>query len=115
MLFGPSNRRPQLSQARSHSAMATTANRPPDLLSAEEWLALVSALGLSNREAEMVRSAFYDECVDHIACSLGISQHTVHSYRERLYRKLGVNSFCQVFAVCFATHITLERDRRMNK
>ena len=45
-----------------------------------------------------------------MASRLGLSPHTVHTYRERLYRKLGVDSFCQVMSVVFATYVALERE-----
>jgi DNA-binding CsgD family transcriptional regulator len=79
--------------------------RAPDLLTDGEWQAIVMNLSLSKREAEMVWQANYDESVTGIARRLGLSPNTVHTYRERLYRKLGVSSFCQVIAIVFATHL----------
>jgi hypothetical protein len=38
--------------------------RPPDLLSQDEWAAIGSQLRLSQREAEMLRSACYNESVN---------------------------------------------------
>ncbi len=82
--------------------------RPPDLLSDSQWRLIVSTLGLSNREAEIVAQACYDESVGVMAARLGLSPHSIHTYRQRLYRKLGVDSFCKVMSVVFATHIALE-------
>ena len=62
--------------------------RAPDILSDAEWSAVASELCLSRREAQMVHQANYDESVSAIAERLGVSPHTVHTYRERLYRKL---------------------------
>jgi hypothetical protein len=36
---------------------------------------------------------------------MGISPNTVHTYRDRLYRKLGVGSFCQVIAIAFGSYV----------
>lgn len=85
--------------------------RAPDVLSQAQWQAIVRSLALSNREAEMIRLANYDENVSVIAAHLGLSPNTVHTYRERLYRKLGVSSFCQVIAVVFAAHLVVEQAR----
>lgn len=71
----------------------------------------MAALRLSNREADIVKQACYDDSVGVIAARLGLSPHTVHTHRERLYRKLNVNSLCQVMSVVFAAHVSLERMR----
>lgn len=74
-----------------------------------EWLHVVDVLALSRREAEVI-ACLLDFCDDdgEIGRRLGISKHTVHSYFEGIYRKLGVNSRCQVLArvllACFALH-----------
>src|SRR5436190_1028509 len=62
----------------------------PDALSELQWACIIDALGLSQREAEILRCAFYNERDTSIANSLGISSHTVHTHRVRLFRKLGV-------------------------
>jgi DNA-binding CsgD family transcriptional regulator len=85
--------------------------RAPDVLSDEEWNDVVAHLGLSRREAEMVRQANYDESVAAIAAALHVSPNTVHTYRERLYRKLGVDSFCQVIAVLFGAYAAIRAGR----
>jgi len=59
----------------------------------------------------MVRQANYDESVSAISERLGVSPNTVHTYRERLYRKLNVSSFCQVVAVTFGAHVALSSAR----
>lgn len=54
------------------------------------WAALAASLRLSGRELEIVRGIFNDQKEHAIASELGVSRHTVHTERQRLYRKLGV-------------------------
>lgn len=70
-----------------------------DFRGSGEWSHVVRALDLSPREAQVIE-CLLDFCDDdgEMATRLGISKHTVHSYFERLYRKLGVSSRCQVLA-----------------
>jgi DNA-binding CsgD family transcriptional regulator len=81
----------------------------PDLLSAEDWLRLVNALRLTRREADILRCVFYDERSASLARSLQLSQNTVHAYRERLFRKLDVESMTQAIAHVFAVYVMLHR------
>jgi DNA-binding CsgD family transcriptional regulator len=85
--------------------------RLPDLLSVAEWSALSQELALSNREADILRSACYDDRTDAIAQTLGLAPSTVHTYRDRLYRKLGVASLTQALALAFAVHVELSNRR----
>lgn len=79
----------------------------PELLSATQWSRIVCALKLSPREAEIVGCAFYDERDCAIALCLGISEHTVHTHRVRVFRKLGVRTTAQVFATILTAHLVL--------
>ena len=54
------------------------------------WTVLAVNLKLSGRELEIVRGIFNDLKEHDIAAELGVSPHTVHTERERLYRKLGI-------------------------
>jgi DNA-binding CsgD family transcriptional regulator len=81
----------------------------PDLLSAEDWLRLVNALRLTRREADILRCVFYDERSTSLAKSLQLSRNTVHAYRERLLRKLDVESMTQAIAHVFAVYVMLNR------
>jgi DNA-binding CsgD family transcriptional regulator len=83
--------------------------RPPDVLDTVQWNAIAHRLGLSGRERDILRLAMYDESVGAIARGLGLSEHTVRTYRDRLFRKLRTHSVCQVVCVVFATHLTLTR------
>ena len=82
-------------------------NSVPELLAGPRWVALVHTLGLSPREADVLRCVFSDERISAISSELGISQATVHTYRERLFRKLGVCSCSQLIALAFATYVEL--------
>jgi AraC-like DNA-binding protein len=44
---------------------------------------------------------------DQIARELGISAHTVHTHFERVYRKLGVRSRCQLIVSLFRAYSRL--------
>ena len=61
-------------------------------LSGRAWHNVIGTLRLSPREAQIVPFIFADATEDTIARVLGISRHTVHTYLERLYQKLGVSS-----------------------
>ncbi len=69
-----------------------------------EWLTLAGKLGLSPREQEIVRAIFDDLTEARIGGRLGISSHTVHTYVERLYRKLDVRSRGELMVRVFHTH-----------
>lgn len=72
------------------------------------WLAIVRSLGLSDREAEIAKLLLGDDNrEDAIAARLAISPHTVHTHLERLYRKLGVTSRCQVVTRMFRQYVEL--------
>ena len=79
----------------------------PEMLAGPRWVALIHTLGLSPRESDVLRCVFKDERITAISNELGISQATVHTYRERLFRKVGVCSCAQLVALAFATYIEL--------
>jgi len=78
------------------------------LLSDEQWRSITRSLKLSGREFEIVRSILSDPTEASIALQLGMSEHTVHTHLERLYRKLGVSSRCQLIVRIFAEYLSLE-------
>lgn len=86
-----------------------TAPDSGDFLTDPQWLAIVDALRLSGRETDLLRLAIRDDSVVAMAASLGITQNTVHTHRQRLFRKLGVASFSQALVVLFKCHVQLER------
>ena len=67
------------------------------------WLDLAPKLRLSPRELQIVRGVFEDHKEEVIAFELGISPHTVNTYFQRLYAKLGVSSRPQLI-LCVMQH-----------
>ncbi len=60
------------------------------MFSAPAWKAAGRSLGLSSREAQIVRGLLDGRKESAIAAGLGISLRTAHTHFERLYHKLGV-------------------------
>ena len=60
------------------------------MLSDTAWREIARSLRLSGRELEILRAIFDDRTESTIARELGISPCTIHTYCERLYRKLNV-------------------------
>jgi DNA-binding CsgD family transcriptional regulator len=79
------------------------------VFSSEIWRALSRSLGLSQREAQIVPALLDDEKESAIARRLGISRHTVHTYTERLYRKIGVTSRVGVVRRVFIEYLFLAK------
>jgi DNA-binding CsgD family transcriptional regulator len=80
------------------------------LFSDRTWAVLAVNLKLSARELEIVRGIFNDRKEHAIAAELGISAHTVHTERERLYRKLGINNQVQLMLRLFSEFHALTLD-----
>jgi DNA-binding NarL/FixJ family response regulator len=68
----------------------------------KEWRSLTTSLGLSPREAGIVRSVFDGASEKCIAGELGLSPHTVHTYVWRIYRKLHVQNRQELLVRIFA-------------
>ncbi len=85
---GDTGARPQR-RSEQHAAAPTGARF---LLCEQTWTVLGDSLRLSRRELEIVRRIFNDQKESAIAADLGISPHTVHTERERLYHKLLINN-----------------------
>lgn len=102
--------------------MAVAAPSPPGipanasarrLLPESTWQHIFASLKLSQREIEVVRCILEDIPEHRIADRLGISRHTVHTYTERLYRKLGVSSRVELTVRVFASFLsTLDEQQR---
>lgn len=80
-------------------------------LPAGQWDSIGTALRLSPRELEVVRSVFECGADPLIAVRLGISPHTVHTHLDRIYRKLGLGSRCDLVLRVFETYIAQEPER----
>ena len=62
------------------------------LLSSGWWADIAISLDLSVRELEIVQGIFDNSTEYTIATKLGISQHTVHTHINRVFRKLQVTT-----------------------
>lgn len=61
-------------------------------ISPQGWRELADSIGLSRREVAVVQGVLADLHDGKIAATLGLSQHTVHTYLKRIRAKLGVSS-----------------------
>jgi DNA-binding CsgD family transcriptional regulator len=86
-----------------------SSGRGERLLAPSQWGAIQESLKLSDRELQITKQVFNDEKEATIARKLGISSHTVHTHLERLYRKLGVSSRCELLVRIFGEHLGGER------
>jgi DNA-binding NarL/FixJ family response regulator len=77
------------------------------------WRRLALSLRLSERESQIVPALLEDKKESAIATHLGISRHTVHTYTERLYRKMGVSSRVGLVRRVFVEYISLARRTRV--
>lgn len=71
-----------------------------------EWQRLAQHLSLSAREAQITRLVLDDVSDADIATRLSISRHTVHTYIDRLYRKLQVHGRHQLILRVFNAHLS---------
>lgn len=78
-------------EAQGWGGQALRAPSGAGLFCERTWTVLAVNLKLSGREIQIVRGIFNDQKEYTIAVELGVSPHTVHTERERLYRKLGIN------------------------
>ncbi|HEY3100937.1 MAG TPA: helix-turn-helix transcriptional regulator [Methylomirabilota bacterium] len=79
------------------------------MFSDEVWRRLAMSLRWSERESQIVPALLEDEKESAIATRLGISRHTVHTYTERLYRKMGVSSRVGLVRRVFVEYMSLAR------
>jgi len=66
-----------------------------DGIPACDWVRVNADFGLAPRESEILKGILCDRKEAAIAYDLGISQKTVHTYVERVYKKLDVHSRVQ--------------------
>jgi DNA-binding NarL/FixJ family response regulator len=57
--------------------------------SRQRWVG--AHLGLSRREAEVLRCVAHGRSVDEAAADLGVGRETIRTHLQQIYRKLGVN------------------------
>jgi DNA-binding NarL/FixJ family response regulator len=60
------------------------------MFSDQAWEEIARGFKLSGRELQVIKDIFDDLTESAIAAHHGVSPHTVHTYCERLYRKLAV-------------------------
>jgi DNA-binding CsgD family transcriptional regulator len=84
------------------------------LLTRAEWALVANQLNLSPRELQIVQYTFDGGKELAIGDKLGISPHTVHTYLERLYRKLGVSSRVELTAKIAFEVLRLAREGRLS-
>ena len=77
------------------------------MFSDQAWEAIARSLRLSGQELKIVRGVFDDRTEITIASELGISPHTVHTHRERLYHKLGVTDRVKLVLRVMERYVTL--------
>jgi len=80
---------------------ACPANAHGALFSDTAWECLTRRLKLSRREVQIAKAVIEDHKEQYIADLLGISEHTVHTHLQRLYRKLEINSRMEL-VLCLA-------------
>lgn len=79
------------------------------ILDDADWAMLADRLRLAPRELQVLKGVFDDHKELAIAYDLGISPHTVHTYLERIYRKLSVASRVSLVVRVMAEHLYCER------
>ena len=92
----------------SAAGSVKTPVRTKSFLPKARWRAIASSLDMSSREAEVVEGILAGGNDALIGERLGISAHTVHTYLDRLYRKLRVNTRCGLVLRIFAAYVALE-------
>jgi DNA-binding NarL/FixJ family response regulator len=98
---------PKPSSGEEAEDAASVADR---MLSDRAWEEVGRSLKLSARELDVIRYVFADLKEAHIAEALGISRHTVRTYSERLYRKLGVASRVELVVRVVGEYVRLTAD-----
>ena len=86
------------------------AQRPSTLLRKAQWRVIADALDLSDRQLEIVRCVFDGLDEASISRELDISHHTVHTYLDRLYRKLAIKSRCELIVQVFLAYLSRQDD-----
>ena len=81
--------------------------RGASLLTEHAWLEIARSLRLTKRELQMVQSIFENLTERAIACQFHISEHTVHTHLNRLFKKLTVTTRTELVLRIMGQMITL--------
>lgn len=79
-------------EARNQDEEVGSDKRLPDLLRENAWLETIAALGLTQKEADVVVALLRGDGEKEVALRLAVSRRTVHARLERLHSRLGVHS-----------------------
>ena len=91
----------------SQSHQSTQAIEGTKLLQQIHLASVARQLGLSNREREIIRGFFLQETEMAAALRLGLSPHTVHTYVQRIHRKLGSADRCSAVIRVFMAYLAV--------
>ena len=80
--------------------------RPSTRLRKAQWRVIADALDFSDRQLEIVRCVFDGLDEASISRELDISHPTVHTYLDRLYRKLAIKSRCELMVQVFLAYLS---------
>lgn len=76
-------------------------NLPPLPLPPEKWQEIAQALKLSKRHKKIVELILRNRCDKQIAATLGISESTVRTHLDRIFRRLGVDGRQGIVLIVF--------------
>lgn len=108
MVIGSRNGVPLMVSSMNVATAVADSLLKPDFLTDLAWLVLLRSLKLSHRECQILAQLLRNESEAAIASHLGISHHTVRTYTQRLYRKIGVHNRCEAVVRVFAEYVSLQ-------
>lgn len=82
------------------------------VVSVGDWAMIVCRLGLSMREAQIIRHIVAEQKDQAIALELGISYNTLRTQLSRLYTKLGVQTRVGVVVAVFSEELKIVGEER---
>jgi DNA-binding CsgD family transcriptional regulator len=73
-------------------------------ISQEAWRSIAYAVGLSQRELEVLQCVVADQHEQEIGVTLKLSRHTIRTYLKRIRAKLGTGSRVRLVEIVFAEY-----------
>ena len=101
----------------STEAGSWTAAKPSSQVGNDQWHSIAAFLDLSARQLQIARCVFDGLDEASISRELAISSHTVHTHLDRLYKKLHINSRCELVVRVFLAYLSTqspERDAKLD-